>query len=40
MQTEAELGEFLSLRCVRQRDDKAERLCSWTAIGTPVVVIA
>ncbi|MYA82953.1 MAG: L,D-transpeptidase family protein [Acidimicrobiales bacterium] len=40
VQTEAELGEFGSLGCVRQRDDKAERLYEWAAIGTPVVVIA
>ncbi len=40
VQTEAELGEFGSLGCVRQRDDKAERLYQWTTIETPVVVIA
>ena len=40
VQTEAELGEFESLGCVRQRDDKAERLYEWAAIGTPVIVIA
>lgn len=40
VQTEAELGEFGSLGCVRQRDDKAERLYEWATIGTPVVVIA
>ena len=40
VQTEAELGEFGSLGCVRQRDDKAERLYAWAPIGTPVVVIA
>lgn len=39
-QTEAELGEFGSLGCVRQRDDKAERLYEWASVGTPVVVIA
>jgi len=40
VQTEADLGEFASLGCVRQRDDKAERLYQWASIGTPVVVIA
>lgn len=40
VQTEAQLGDFLSLGCVRQRDDKAERLFNWASIGTPVVVLA
>ncbi len=40
VQTEDELGDTLSLGCVRQRDDKAERLYRWTSIGTPVVVLA
>ena len=40
VQTEAELGEALSLGCIRQRDDKAERLYRWASIGTPVVVLA
>jgi lipoprotein-anchoring transpeptidase ErfK/SrfK len=40
IQTEAELGDPLSLGCVRQRDDKAERLYRWAPIGTPVVVLA
>lgn len=40
VQSEAELGEFLSLGCVRQRDDKAERLYEWAPIGTPVIVLA
>ena len=40
VQTEAELGEALSLGCIRQRDDKAERLYRWAPIGTPVVVLA
>lgn len=40
VQTEAELGEALSLGCIRQRDDKAERLYRWARIGTPVVVLA
>ncbi len=39
VQSEAELGEFLSLGCVRQRDDKAEQLYEWTSIGTPVIVL-
>ncbi len=40
VQSEADLGEFGSLGCVRQRDDKAERLYEWASIGTPVVVLA
>lgn len=40
VQTEAQLGDSLSLGCVRQRDDKAERLFDWASIGTPVVVLA
>ena len=40
IQTEAELGDFLSLGCIRQRDDKAEHLYRWAPIGTPVVVLA
>lgn len=40
VQTEAQLGDFLSLGCVRQRDDEAERLFEWASIGTAVVVIA
>ena len=40
VQSEAELGDYLSLGCVRQRDDKAEQLYEWTSIGTPVVVLA
>lgn len=40
VQSEAELGEFGSLGCVRQRDDKAERLYEWATIGTPVAVIS
>ena len=39
VQAEAELGDALSLGCVRQRDDKAERLYKWAPIGTPVVVL-
>ncbi len=40
VQTEAQLGDSLSLGCIRQRDDKAERLYDWASIGTPVVVLA
>lgn len=40
VQSEAELGEALSLGCIRQRDDKAERLYRWARIGTPVAVLA
>ena len=40
MQTEAELGQFRSGGCVRQRNDKAEQLYEWAPIGTPVVVLA
>ncbi len=40
VQSEAELGDTLSLGCVRQRDDKAEQLYAWTSIGTPVIVLA
>ena len=40
VQTEAQLGDSLSLGCIRQRDDKAERLFDWASIGTPVVVLA
>ncbi len=40
IQTEAELGNALSLGCVRQRDDKAKHLYQWAPIGTPVVVIS
>ena len=40
VQSEAELGDFLSLGCVRQRDDKAELLYEWTSVGTPVIVLA
>ena len=38
IQTEDELGQFRSLGCVRQSDDKAEQLYNWAPIGTPVVV--
>ena len=40
IQTTAELGEYRSAGCVRQRDDKARQLYEWAPIGTPVVVIA
>lgn len=40
IQTEDELGQFRSLGCVRQRDDKAEQLYDWAPLGTPVVVLA
>ncbi len=40
VQSESELGDFLSLGCVRQRDDKAAQLYEWTSIGTPVIVLA
>ena len=40
IQTEDELGQFRSLGCVRQRDDKAEQLYDWAPLGTPVIVLA
>lgn len=40
IQTVEELGQFRSIGCVRQRDDKAEQLYEWAPIGTPVVVLA
>lgn len=40
IQTHDELGQFLSLGCVRQRDDKALQLYDWAPIGTPVAVLA
>ena len=40
LQTEAELGQFRSAGCVRQRDDKAAQLYGWAPLGTPVVVLA
>ena len=40
IQTEDELGQFRSLGCVRQRDDKAEQLYDWAPLGTAVVVLA
>ena len=39
VQSESELGDFLSLGCVRQRDDKAAQLYEWASIGTPVIVL-
>ena len=40
IQTEAELGQFRSAGCVRQRNDKAAQLYEWAPLGTPVVVLA
>jgi len=40
IQTEDELGQFRSLGCVRQRDDKAEQLYGGAPLGTPVIVLA
>ena len=40
VQSESELGQFRSLGCVRQRDDKARQLYEWAPVGTPVVVLA
>ena len=40
MQSESELGQFRSLGCVRQRDDKAQQLYEWAPVGTPVLVLA
>ena len=40
IQTEDELGQFRSLGCVRQRDDKAQQLYDWAPLGTPVIVLA
>ena len=40
LQTEEELGQFRSIGCVRQRNDKAEQLYEWAPIGTPVIVLA
>jgi putative cell wall-binding protein len=39
MQTEGELGTFLSGGCVRQADHKAQALYEWAPIGTPVMVL-
>ena len=39
IQTEQQLGQFLSAGCVRQRDDKAQQLYEWAPIGTPVAVL-
>lgn len=38
MQTEAELGQFRSSGCIRQRDDLAAALYAWAPVGTTVVV--
>ncbi len=40
VQTEDELGLYLSAGCVRQSYDKAEQLYNWTPVGTPVAVLA
>ena len=40
LQSEAELGQFRSAGCVRQRWDKARLLYEWAPIGTPVIVTA
>lgn len=39
MQSEDELGQFLSAGCVRQSDAEAEALYAWTPIGTVVIVV-
>lgn len=40
LQTEEELGEFRSARCVRQSPGHAAALFDWAEIGTPVVVLS
>ena len=39
LQTEEELGQFLSGGCVRQADAKAEALYAWAPLGTTVIVL-
>ncbi|MDH3260917.1 MAG: S-layer homology domain-containing protein [Acidimicrobiia bacterium] len=39
LQTEEEIGEFLSGGCVRQPDVKAEALYNWAPIGTTVILL-
>lgn len=39
IQTEAQLGTFRSLGCVRQSDASAVALWDFAPIGTPVVVV-
>lgn len=39
LQTEDEIGEFLSGGCVRQPDPKAEALYNWAPIGTTVILV-
>ena len=39
LQTEDEIGEFLSGGCVRQPDAKAEALYHWAPIGTTVILV-
>ena len=40
MQTEAELGQYRSAGCVRQRHPQAKQLYEWAPVGTTVVVLA
>ena len=39
LQTEDQIGEFLSGGCVRQPDAKAEALYNWAPIGTTVILV-
>lgn len=39
LQTEAELGQYRSAGCVRQRNDIAAMLYLWAPVGTKVVVV-
>ncbi len=39
LQTEAQLGQYLSGGCVRQADDKAAALYAWTDLGDTVIVL-
>jgi lipoprotein-anchoring transpeptidase ErfK/SrfK len=39
LQSEAELGQFRSSGCIRQRNSDAEYLYNWAPVGTTVVVI-
>jgi lipoprotein-anchoring transpeptidase ErfK/SrfK len=39
MQSEAELGQYRSAGCVRQRHAQARQLYEWAPVGTPVVVL-
>lgn len=40
LQTEAELGQYRSAGCVRQRLPQAAQLYGWADVGTTVVVLA